>query len=198
MEIASPAGGTAPLDPTGQLPAFQTPDTQRFMADPEAQRALANTAVLSSLRPQAYDGVFFSGGLGPVFDLCRDATSIAFVEALHGAGKPVAAVCHGLAAWLNAHDPLGRPLVAERAVTGFSNSEEMAANGPGLAPFLIEDELRRLGARYSCAPDGAPHVVVDGMLVSGQNPASSAPAARRLIELAAARSSRLAGRATAP
>jgi putative intracellular protease/amidase len=164
------------------------------MADPEARRALADTAVLSTLRPQAYDGAFFSGGLGPVFDLCRDATSIAFVESLHAAGRPVAAVCHGLAAWLNARDSLGRPLVAGRGVTGFSNSEERAANGPGVVPFLIEDELRRLGARYSCAPDGEPHVVVDGILVSGQNPPSSAPAARKLIELAAARSS-LAGSA---
>jgi putative intracellular protease/amidase len=143
--------------------------------------------------------VFFSGGLGPVFDLCQNAASIAFVEALHRAGKPVGAVCHGLAAWLNARDLLGGPLVAGRSVTGFSNSEEMAANGAGVVPFLIEDELRRLGAHYSCAADGAPHVVVDGTLVSAQNPASSAPAAGKVIELAAARSSVTApARATAP
>ncbi|MGD0505437.1 MAG: type 1 glutamine amidotransferase domain-containing protein [Steroidobacteraceae bacterium] len=183
VELASVAGGRAPLDPTSEEPEFQTEATQRFTADPQAQRSLASTSKLAAIRPDLYDAVFYSGGLGPVFDLSEDAISIGLIEAMHRAGKPIAAVCHGTAVLRNVHDPQGISLVKGRAVTGFSNSEEMATNGPGVVPFSIENELRRLGGRFSAAADGQPHVVADGTLITGQNPASSEGTARKVLEL---------------
>ncbi len=183
VDLASVAGGRAPLDPTSEEPAYQTAATRRFAGDAEAQRALANTSKLAAIRPDTYDALFYSGGLGPVFDLSEDGASIALIEAMHRAGKPVAAVCHGPAVLRHVRDARGIPLVGGREVTGFSNSEEMAANGPGVVPFSIEDELRRLGGRFSAAADGQPHVIADGLLVTGQNPASSEGTARKLLEM---------------
>lgn len=183
VRVATPAGGTAPLDPTSEMELHQTGDTRRFMADPQARLALAETEKLASLRPLDFDAVFFSGGLGPVFDLSVDPASIALIESLHRAGRPVAAVCHGLAAWFHVRDARGAPLVLGRAVTGFSRSEELGAGLAPLVPFLIEDELRRLGACYRSARDGEALVRVDGVLVSGQNPASSAGTARAVLDL---------------
>lgn len=183
VDLASVAGGRAPLDPTSLEREFQTNATRRFAADPDAQRALAGTSKLSTILPERYDAVFYSGGLGPVFDLSEDDASVALIETMHRTGKPIAAVCHGSAVLRKVRDPAGRPLVMGRAVTGFSNSEEIAANGPGVTPFLIEDELRRLGGLYSCAADGEPHVVTDGNLITGQNPASSEEVARRILDM---------------
>jgi putative intracellular protease/amidase len=183
VDVASVAGGRAPLDPTSQEPAFQTDATRRFVADPDAERALAGTLRLSAIRPEVYDAVFYSGGLGPVFDLSEDRTSIGLIETMHRAGKPIAAVCHGSAVFRNVRDPRGLALVMGRAVTGFSNSEELAANGPDMVPYFIEDELRRLGGHYSSAPDGQPHIVADGKLITGQNPASAEGAARKVLEM---------------
>jgi putative intracellular protease/amidase len=183
VELASVAGGVAPLDPTSEEPAFQTASTRRFAEDPKAQRALCGTSELAGLQPDGYDAAFYSGGLGPVFDLSENGCSIAFIEAMHRTGKPIAAVCHGPAALRNARDVQGSPLVMGRSVTGFSNSEEMVANGPGVVPFSIEDELRRLGGRFSAAADGQRHVVEDGPLITGQNPASSEETARRVLEI---------------
>jgi putative intracellular protease/amidase len=183
VDVASVAGGRAPLDPTSQTQAFQTDATRRFAADPDAQRVLADTLALCAIRPEVYDAVFYSGGLGPVFDLSEDGNSVALIEAMHRADKPVAAVCHGSAVFRKVRDSQGIALVSGRAVTGFSNSEEIAANGPGMVPFLIEDELRRLGGRYSCAADGEAHIVADGKLITGQNPASSEGVARKVLEM---------------
>lgn len=183
VDLASVAGGRAPLDPTSEEAPFQTEATRQFKADPKAQRLLADTVKLAAIRPDPYDAVFYSGGLGPVFDLCEEGTSISLIETMHRAGKPVAAVCHGPAVLLNTRDPQGLSLVRGRAVTGFSNSEERAANGPGVLPFSIEDEMRRLGGRYSAAADGQPHIVADGALITGQNPASSAGTARKVLEI---------------
>ncbi len=182
VSVASVAGGPAPIDPWSQGDDAQTEATRRFEADPSAQRMLANTLRLSSIRAQDYDAVFYSGGLGPVFDLADDATSIALIEAIHRADKPVAAVCHGVAALRGARMADGSPLVKGRSVTGFSNSEEKAAHGIGVVPFLIEDELRRLGGNYSSAADWHSHVAVDGTLITGQNPASSLDAANKVLE----------------
>jgi putative intracellular protease/amidase len=181
MTLASVAGGAAPLDPTSESTAAQTEETRRFIGDPVAQKALANTVTLASVNPDDYDGVFYSGGLGPVFDLTDNHKSIAIIEAMERARKPIAAVCHGVAALRNARKANGAPLIEGRAVSGFSNSEELAVNGTGLVPWFIEDELRRLGGQYSCAADWNPHVVVDGNLITGQNPASSAGAAREVL-----------------
>jgi putative intracellular protease/amidase len=183
VDVASVAGGRAPLDPTSQQPAFQTDATRRFADDPDAQGALAGTLKLSVIRPEVYDAVFYSGGLGPVFDLTEDDASIGLIETMHRADKPIAAVCHGSAVFRNVRDARGMALVMGRAVTGFSNSEEIVANGPDLVPYFIEDELRRLGGCYSSAADGQPHIVADGKLITGQNPASSEGVARKILEM---------------
>jgi putative intracellular protease/amidase len=182
VTLASPAGGAAPIDPASLADNFQSEATRRFSGDTEAQAALANTRVLSAIDAENCDAVFFTGGLGPVFDLSQDPTSTAIVESLHRAGKPIAAVCHGVAAVRRANRPDGQSIVSGRAVTGFSNSEEHAAHGVGVVPFLVEDELKRLGGRYSSGPDWTSHVVVDGGLITGQNPASSEATAQKLLE----------------
>jgi putative intracellular protease/amidase len=180
--VASVAGGLAPIDPWSQGDDAQTEATRRFEADPAAQQTLANTLSLPSIHAQDYDAIFYSGGLGPVFDLADNATSIALIEAIHRAGKPIAAVCHGVAALRGTRTADGAPLVKGRSVTGFSNSEEKAAHGIDVVPFLIEDELRSLGGNYSSAADWHSHVAVDGNLITGQNPASSLDAAHKVLE----------------
>jgi putative intracellular protease/amidase len=182
VTLASPTGGAAPLDPASLESSFQSEATRRFAADAAAQAALADTRTLASINADNYEAVFYSGGLGPVFDLTLDATSTALIEAFDRADKPIAAVCHGVAALRQAKAADGRPLVSGRNVTGFSNSEEQAARGTGVVPFLVEDELTRLGGRYSSGADWSAHVVVDGRLITGQNPASSEKAAERLLD----------------
>jgi putative intracellular protease/amidase len=182
VTLASPMGGAAPIDPASLDSGFQSEATRQFAADAEAQAALADTRSLVSIEADSYDAVFYSGGLGPVFDLAQDATSAALIEAFDRTGKPIAAVCHGVAALRQAKAADGQPLVRGRNVTGFSNSEEQAAHGTGVVPFLVEDELKRLGGRYSSGADWSVHVVIDGKLITGQNPASSENAAERLLE----------------
>ena len=182
ITLASPAGGQPPLDPKSEEPDFCTEATERFKADASAREALANTRPLADIVAADYDAVFYPGGHGPLWDLSQDTSSIALIEALYGAGKPVAAVCHASAVLNGAHSD-GKPLVAGKGVTGFSNSEEAAVALTDVVPFLVEDQLRALGGEYSCTDDWQPHVVVDGHLVTGQNPASSEPAARELLAL---------------
>ncbi|MBS0416899.1 MAG: type 1 glutamine amidotransferase domain-containing protein [Proteobacteria bacterium] len=181
VTLASTNGGIAPLDPLSEAAAAQTDATRRFLADPLARKALAGTAALAAINPHDYAAVFYCGGLGPVFDLTDSAESLSLIESMDRANKPVAAVCHGVAALRNARTPAGTALVAGRAVTAFSNSEELSVNGPNLVPWLVEDEMRRLGARYSCAADWNAHVVVDGNLITGQNPASSTGTAQEVL-----------------
>jgi putative intracellular protease/amidase len=181
LTLASPLGGQPPLDPKSDEPDAQTDATRRFRADATAQAALAHTRKLSTLRPGEFDAVFYPGGHGPLWDLAEDRDSIALIEALHAAGKPVAAVCHAPAVLRHAKGADGQPLVQGRSVTGFSNSEEKAAQLTDVVPFLVQDMLVENGGRYSCGPDWQPHVVTDGALITGQNPASSAPAAQALL-----------------
>jgi len=181
VTLASVNGGAGPLDPLSESEAAQTEETRRFLADPAAREALANTLRLASVDPVDYDGVFYCGGLGPVFDLTDDLISIAIIEAMDRANKPIAAVCHGLAALRKPRKANGAPLVAGRAVTAFSNTEELSVNGPDLVPWYVEDEMCRLGAHYSRAANWSAHVVVDGNLITGQNPASSVGCAREVL-----------------
>jgi|SRR5882757_4377511 len=181
VTLASTNGGMAPLDPLSESAAAQTDATHRFLADADAREALANTLPLAVIDPDDYDGVFYCGGLGPVFDLTDSEKSLSIIESMDRTNKPVAAVCHGVAVLRNARTAAGGPLVAGRAVTAFSNSEELAVNGPDLVPWLVENEMRRLGARYSCAADWNAHVVVDGNLITGQNPASSTGTAQEVL-----------------
>jgi putative intracellular protease/amidase len=182
VTLASPRGGQPPLDPKSDDPASQTEAMRRFKNDREAQAALARTAKLSTISPEDYDGVFYPGGHGPLWDLAEDRDSIALIEALYAAGKPVAAVCHGPAALRHAKAPDGSPLVRGKAVTGFADTEEAAVQLTKVVPFLVEDMLKQNGGKYSKAADWQPYAVSDGNLVTGQNPASSEPAARAFLE----------------
>lgn len=183
MVLASPRGGQPPLDPKSDDPDAQTEATRRFKSDPEAQQALSNTAVLAGLKHEQFDAVFYPGGHGPLWDLSQDADSIALIEQMLAAGKPVAAVCHAPAVLCRAKTPDGRPIVAGRQVTGFTNSEEEAVQLTKVVPFLLEDELKKNGGVYSKGPDWVPYVLVDGNLITGQNPASSEPAAREMLKM---------------
>jgi putative intracellular protease/amidase len=182
ITLASPQGGQPPLDPKSDEPNVQTEATLRFKADPTAQQALATTLTLSNLSPDDFDAVFFPGGHGPLWDLAEDRNCVALIEALFSAGKPVAAVCHAPAVLRHAQAPDGAPLVQGKAVTGFSNTEEAAVQLSEVVPFLLEDELIAKGAHYSKADDWQPHVIRDGHLITGQNPASSEGVAQALLD----------------
>lgn len=186
VTLASPSGGQPPLDPKSDSPDAQTEQTRRFKDDAAAMRELANTEKLADVSVDHFDAVFYPGGHGPMWDLPDNATSISLIEAFNRAGKPVGAVCHAPAALINVQQPDGRGLVAGRQVTGFSNSEEAGVGLTEVVPFLLQDRLEQVGGRYRKGDDWGPFVQVDGGLVTGQNPASSAPAARELLKLLAA------------
>lgn len=183
ITLASPKGGQPPLDPKSDAPDAQTEATERFRGDSAAQAALANTHKLAELSVNDFDAVFYPGGHGPLWDLAEDAASIALIEAMAAAGKPVAAVCHAPAVLRHAKDGAGKPLVSGKRVTGFTNSEEEAVQLTAIVPFLVEEMLRQNGGDYRKADDWQPHVETDGLLVTGQNPASSAPAAEAMLAL---------------
>ena len=187
ITLASPKGGEPPLDPKSAEPDFQTDDTRRFEADAAAKAALAATARLDTVSHEAFDAVFYPGGHGPLWDLAEDRRSIALIEGTIKADKPVALVCHAPGVLRHARAADGKPLVQGRNVTGFTNTEEEAVGLTAVVPFLVEDELKRNGGLFSKVADWQPYVVADGLLITGQNPASSAPAARALIEKLAAR-----------
>ncbi|MEH6388959.1 type 1 glutamine amidotransferase domain-containing protein [Pseudomonas profundi] len=183
VTLVSPAGGQPPLDPKSDEPDAQTADTERFRNDAEAQQALANTGRLADVTAEAFDAVFYPGGHGPLWDLTEDKHSIALIEAFARSNKPHGFVCHGPGALRHAKGADGKPLIQGREVTGFTNGEEAAVGLTDVVPFLIEDEFQRLGARYSKAGDWQVHVMADGQLVTGQNPASSAAVAEKLLKL---------------
>ena len=185
VTVASPAGGQPPLDPKSALPESQTEMTRRFQADSAAQQVLANSVRLDTLDADGFDAVFYPGGHGPLWDLANDAASIALLEAFERAGKPLGLVCHAPGALIHVHAANGQPLVSGRRVTGFTNSEEAAVGLSAVVPFLIEDEFTRLGGRFEKGPDWHEHVVTDGRLVTGQNPASSEGVAKALLSLLA-------------
>ncbi|WP_248802830.1 type 1 glutamine amidotransferase domain-containing protein [Pseudomonas sp. MWU13-2100] len=185
LTLASPKGGQPPLDPKSNEPDFQTEATHRFEADPLALKALANTRKLDEVSSADFDAVFYPGGHGPLWDLAEDPHSIALIEATIRTGKPVAVVCHAPAALRHVKGSDGHPLVAGKAVTGFSNSEEAAVGLTEVVPFLVEDMLKANGGRYSKGADWQSHVEVDGLLVTGQNPGSSEATAHALLKLLA-------------
>lgn len=181
ITIASPQGGSPPLDPKSDEPDFQTGATRRFKTDSTAQAALANSLKLADVSAEHYDAVFYPGGHGPLWDLAEDRNSIALIEAMAAAGKTVAAVCHAPAVLRRAEMADGSPLLEGRSVTGFSNSEEAAVGLTDVVPFLLEDELQAVGGNYSKSSDWHPYVVSDGNLITGQNPASSEEAAKAVL-----------------
>lgn len=182
VTLASPAGGQPPLDPKSDAPDAQTETTERFRQDPAAQQLLATTVPLAQIDPAEFDAVFYPGGHGPLWDLANDAASIALLECFARSGKPAALVCHAPGALIKVRGADGKPWVAGRRVTGFSNSEEEAVGLTQVVPFLLEDELKRLGGQYEKGPDWQSYVVTDGRLVTGQNPGSSAACAQALLK----------------
>ena len=179
--LASPAGGQPPIDPMSAEAANQTDFTRRFDADAAAKAQFAATLRLDGVSQADFDTVFYPGGHGPLWDLAEDRRSIDLIEAFLAAGKPVALVCHAPGVLRHARTPDGRPLVEGRRVTGFANTEEAAVGLTDIVPFLVENELLSKGAMYSKGDDMAPFVVDDGLLITGQNPASSTPAAALLL-----------------
>ncbi len=181
VTLASPKGGQPPLDPKSDAPDAQTDATRRFADDVTANGTLAATHRLSEIDVAEYDAVFYPGGHGPLWDLVSDTHSIAIIEGALAADKPVALVCHAPAALKSVRAPDGTPLVAGRKVTGFTNGEEAAVGLTDVVPFLLEDMLQQSGGAYSKGPDFAVYTVQDGRLITGQNPASSEEAARKLL-----------------
>ncbi len=181
LTLASPEGGQPPLDPSSNAPDAQTEATNRFQADLDAQAALANTHKLDDIDIAEFDAVFYPGGHGPLWDLAESATSVRLIEAALAANKPVATVCHAPGVLRHVKGSDGQPLVAGRKVTGFSNSEEEAVGLTNVVPFLVEDMLKEQGGQYSKGDDWSSYVLVDGLLITGQNPGSSEATAQALL-----------------
>ena len=182
VTLASPKGGQPPIDPKSDQPENQTPAQVRFKKDPAAQKAFANTVRLSDVKAEGFDTIFYPGGHGPMWDLAEDPLSVALIENFYNAGKPVALVCHapGVLRHVKVN---GEPLVKGKRVTGFTNSEEEAVQLTKVVPFLVEDELKRLGGLFEKVDDWQSFSIVDGRLITGQNPASSAAGARDLLKV---------------
>lgn len=181
--IASPNGGQPPIDPKSDEPQSQTVASIRFKSDVALQKLLATTQLLADITADDFDAVFYPGGHGPLWDLTNNADSIKLIEAFWTQKKPVAAVCHAPAVLLNVKENNDEPFVKGKNVTGFTNSEEDAVELTEVVPFLLEDELINKGGLYSKKEDWVSYVVMDGMLITGQNPASSEAAAKQLVEL---------------
>ncbi len=186
LTLASPKGGQPPVDPKSDLPENQTPAMARFKQDQAAQKALSQTIKLADAKAEDYDTVFYVGGHGPMWDLADNPDSIALIESFYNSGKPVAAVCHSPAVFHRVTYN-GAPLVKGKRVTGFTNGEEEAVHLTNVVPFLVEDELKRVGGLYEKAPDWQSFAITDGRLITGQNPASSTAAAKALLTVVAAK-----------
>ncbi|WP_133406322.1 type 1 glutamine amidotransferase domain-containing protein [Parashewanella tropica] len=180
--LASPKGGQSPIDPKSELEDFQTDSTRRFEKDDLAKQAVANTCKLNEIKAADFDAVFYPGGHGPLWDLTENTDSIVLIEQFLSGNKPVAAVCHATAALLNVKDSSGEYIITGKAVSGFTNTEEAAVQLTEIVPFLLEDELVKRGADYQKVDDWHPLAVQDGLIISGQNPASSELVAQKLIK----------------
>jgi putative intracellular protease/amidase len=182
ITIATPKGGAAPIDPSSDSPDAATEDTDRYNKDADGKERIANTKVLADINPNDFDAVFYPGGHGPLWDLANDETSIALIEKFNSQQKPIAFVCHAPAALKSVKNTDGSPLVKGKKVTGFTNTEEAAVQLTDIVPFLVENMLTENGGIYSKKEDWAAYAIQDGNLITGQNPASSALVAEKLIE----------------
>jgi putative intracellular protease/amidase len=185
LTVVSPLGGQPPLDPKSDEPDAQTEATARFKEDPQAKAVLANTGKLAGVTASDFDAVFYPGGHGPLWDLAEDKVSIALIEQMIAAGKPVAVVCHAPGVLRHTKGPDGKALVNGKQVTGFTNTEEEAVGLTNIVPFLVEDMLKENGGIYSKKADWQSYAITDGLLITGQNPASSEAAAKALLKLLA-------------
>jgi putative intracellular protease/amidase len=182
VTLASPKGGQPPIDPKSESPDSQTPATVRFNEDKETQDVLSKTIKLETVNQADYDAVFYPGGHGPLWDLAEDKNSIALIEAFYNNNKPVSAVCHAPGIFKHTKNTDGTPLVKGKKVTGFTNSEEDAVQLTNVVPFLVEDMLKAAGGIYSKGDDWVPYALEDGLLITGQNPASSELVAELLLK----------------
>lgn len=182
VDLASPKGGQPPIDPKSFSPEFMTPSTERFNEDSETQEILSRTSKLEDVDHADYDAVFYPGGHGPLWDLAESKDSISLIENFYRNNKPVAAVCHAPAIFKHTKDENGNYLVQGKKVTGFTNSEEDTVQLTDVVPFLVEDMLKSNGGIYSKGPDWSPYSVTDGLLITGQNPASSELVAEKLLK----------------
>lgn len=182
VTLLSPKGGQPPLDPKSDAIDAQTEATERFKDDSETQKLLANTKKLSDARAEDFDALFYAGGHGPMWDLAQDKNSINLIESMNNRGKPIAAVCHGPVVFVNAKDSEGKPLLQNKTVTAFTDSEEEVVGLTKVVPFLLEDAIQEQGANYKKGANWISYVVEDGNIITGQNPASSNEAAKRLIQ----------------
>jgi putative intracellular protease/amidase len=182
ITLVSPKGGQPPIDPKSELPDFQTPATVRFNEDKETQEVLSKTLKLASVNQADYDAVFYPGGHGPLWDLAEDVHSIALIESFINNDKPVSAVCHAPAIFKHTKNADGTTLVNGKKITGFSNTEEEAVQLTDVVPFLVENMLKENGGIFSKGEDWNPYAVEDGLLITGQNPASSELVAELLLE----------------
>lgn len=181
ITLASPKGGQPPIDPKSDLPENQTPAMKRFKQDDVAKKAFSQTAKLADMRPEDFDAVFYPGGHGPMWDLAESPDSIALIESFYNSGKYIAFVCHAPGV-LHRVTYKGQSLVKGKRITGFTNSEEEEVKLTKVVPFLVEDELKRLGAHFEKKPNWESFVVVDGRLITGQNPTSSTAGAQALLK----------------
>ncbi len=182
VTLASPQGGNPPIDPKSELPDFQTASTQRFSADQRTKELLSKTIKLEAVNHLDYDAIFYSGGYGPLWDLADDSISIMLIESFYKSDKPVASVCHAPAIFKNTKDEKGNSLVQGKQVTAYSNSEEAAVNFTDIVPFSVEDMLVENGGIYSKGEDWSPYALEDGLLITGQNPASAELVADLLLK----------------
>ncbi|MGO9435152.1 MAG: type 1 glutamine amidotransferase domain-containing protein [Terracidiphilus sp.] len=185
LTLASPKGGQPPIDPKSDVPENQTPAMARFKSDKTAQEALSQTVKLADMKAEDFDTIFYVGGHGPLWDLAESPVSIDLLESFYNSGKPIALVCHSPGV-LRHVTYKGAPLVKGKRVTGFTNEEEAVVQLTEVVPFLVEDELKRLGAIFEKVPNWEPFSIADGRLITGQNPASSTSAAQALLNLLAA------------
>ncbi|AMR30144.1 dimethylallyltransferase [Mucilaginibacter sp. PAMC 26640] len=185
ITLASPKGGQPPIDPKSEDADAQTPATHRFDSDKDLKDKLAQTLPLNTVNEMHYDAVFYPGGHGPLWDLTNDHDSIKLIEDFVEHHKPVALVCHAPGVLMKVKSADGNPLVKGKAVTGFSNTEEAAVQLTDIVPYLVEDELKKLGGLYSKGPDWGSYILQDGLLITGQNPASSEEAAKLLLKVLA-------------
>ena len=191
LTLASPKGGQPPIDPKSDRPENQTPAQARFKKDEAAKKAFANTVRLTDVKSEDFDTVFYPGGHGPMWDLAESPVSKALLESFYNAGKPIALVCHAPGV-LRHVVYKGEPLVKGKHVSGFTDGEEEEMKLTHVVPFLVEDELLRLGAIFDKVRNWGVYSVVDGRLITGQNPASSTVTAQNLMKVMAARAEKAA------
>ncbi|MCM0614156.1 type 1 glutamine amidotransferase domain-containing protein [Marinobacter sediminum] len=182
ITLASPKGGQPPVDPNSEAEGALTETTHRFQNDAHGKEALASTKKLSDVDMNDYDAIFYPGGHGPLWDLVNDKKSAALIKAAYEQDKVIGAVCHAPAVFRDVEVKPGQNLVGGRNVTGFSNSEEEVVGLTNVVPFLLEDMLKEKTGSYSCGDDFTPHIVVDGKLITGQNPPSSEGTAKAVVQ----------------